>query len=205
MAVTGVFVLFVLFAGLAYLPQSDRLETLHVLLELLVSVAATHLFSVCVGLWFTDREPRWILLGVAYAVVSALFVAHLLSYVDTLGVGARPGELPDWVRGGAISVSVLVSVVAITARSVSLRAAVLSVGAIVLSLIVAWTALRSGADLTAMEKGAGVFNVLVCALGVAGVWLNTRHHPRNGAELVLAAVVDTFIFFFFFHTSFLWL
>lgn len=188
MAVTGVFVLFVLFAGLAYLPQSDRLETLHVLLELLVSVAATHLFSVCVGLWFTDREPRWILLGVAYAVVSALFVAHLLSYVDTLGVGARPGELPDWVRGGAISVSVLVSVVAITARSVSLRAAVLSVGAIVLSLIVAWTALRSGADLTAMEKGAGVFNVLVCALGVAGVWLNTRHHPRNGAELVLAAV-----------------
>ena len=167
--------------------QARHEMAVHALLELLIIVGATHVVSVCAGLWLSYREPRWLVLATGFAIVSAFYIGHLIHYTEVLAVEIDLSDAWAKAHESIVCVVLLVSVVMVAAQRISIRTAVFATGGIV---AVSAVVLLAPGQLQSVAGGNSVlpaFNLIVCllALGYASVKLRTR--ARNGALVMLGA------------------
>jgi len=167
--------------------QGGHKGAMHALFELLIVVGATHVVSVCTGLWLSYREPRWLVLAAGFAIVSTFYIGHLIYFTEAVTTEAQRNDIWAWALESVVCVVLLVSVLMVAAPRVNARIAVLAASGLVgLSAILL---LFSGQIQNAVGDGGAVpaFNAVVClvALGYVSVQLRTR--ARNGALVMLGA------------------
>jgi diguanylate cyclase (GGDEF)-like protein/PAS domain S-box-containing protein len=167
--------------------QGSHDEAIHALLELLIVVGATHVVSVCTGLWLSYREPRWLVLAVGFAIVSTFYIGHLIHYTNALPAQAELIDTWAWAQESVVCVVLLVSVWMVAAQRVSVRTAVLAAaGLVALSAI---TLLVPGQiqDVAGGGNVVPVFNAVVCLVALGYVSAKLRTRARNGALVMLGA------------------
>lgn len=181
-------------AGLVVSAGNSLVFATRMLLELVIMIGAVHIVSVCAGLWFSDRDARWLVLAVAFALVGFFSVGQLLAQVDGLTMDSGTGALWGWAQNSAVCLALLVSVVVMSAREVSARLAVLIIVGL-LFVVGALFVLLHNADFAAgyIERAAMAHVILYfAAAGRAIVAL--RSNGRDGLlfSLGLAATLGVF-------------
>lgn len=162
-------------------------EATHALLELLIVIGATHVVSVCAGLWFSHREPRWSVLATGFAIVSMFYIGHLVNYAEALAAGAEFNDIWAWAQESIVCVVLLVSVLMVAAPRVSARTAALAAAGLVAFSAALLLFPGPIQNFVGHGRAVSVFNAVVClaALGYVSVQLRTR--ARNGALVMLGA------------------
>ena len=75
-------------AGLIGLLGGSYPYQAHLLLDLVIAIGSIHLLSVCAGLWFVDREARWVLLAIVFAIASLFAIRGLVRLRTAFLAGA---------------------------------------------------------------------------------------------------------------------
>jgi len=135
------------------------------LLELIIVIGSSHLLLVCAGLWFVDREARWLLLATAFTVTSLFAVVQVLAGYQGSAVGTAMESGWGWARNCAVAVLVLVAVFVSSSRELSsMRVTVMSCGLLIAAsalfgFVIAGSDVVSGAD-------AALLNVVVYLVAI---------------------------------------
>ena len=165
------------------------------LLELIIAIGAIHLLSVCVGLWFVDRDLRWLLVAVAFAITGLFCVLQVLGYPG-IAIGANPE--PHWAsaRNNAVALMVLVSVLALSARDLSLvRAAVVVSGLLIVAAVLIGS-VSAGADFVD-GVSASLFDLVVYLVAIGRAFAIWRSRGNDfvlftmGAAAILGLCAET--------------
>ena len=158
-------------------------------IHLLILIGAVHVFTACTGLWLTDKEPKWLLLAVAFGIAAVFTAGHVLVGVT----GATAADLPPAFWGqasaSAICLSLFVSVFVLTSsRLTAAHVALATVGLLVFvaALIVV---LRSGTNVT--DGRVLAMNSTLYLISLARAVFKLRTGYKNGmlAALVFAAML----------------
>ena len=188
-------VLVLLFAfGVGDWLHGSRREPMHVVLDLLIIIGAAHVVSVCAALWFSHRDPRWLVLATGFAIVTGFYIGHLVHYAAALTADAELHDLWARYQESVVCVVLFVSALMVAAPRVTDRTARLAVAGLVAFSAV----LLSFAGLIQDSVGNGsailVFNAAVCliALGYVNVQLRTQSH--NGVLIMLVAAIALELF-----------
>jgi len=150
------------------------------LLELIIVIGSSHLLLVCAGLWFVDREARWLLLATAFTVTSLFAVVQVLAGYQGSAVGTAMESGWGWARNCAVAVLVLVAVFVSSSRELSsMRVTVMSCGLLIAAsalfgFVIAGSDVVSGAD-------AALLNVVVYLVAIGRTIGVSR---SRGVELV---------------------
>ena len=153
------------------------------LLELIIAIGSIHLFLVSAGLWFVDREARWLLLAIAFTISSLFAIVQVIVGHPGGDAGTALGSGWGWARNCATAVTVLVSAFALSLRHLSnMRATVMSCVLLIsasalFGLVMAGAGIDNGA-------GAALFNVVVYLVAIGRTIAVSR---SRGVELALFA------------------
>jgi len=186
--------LVLLFAsGVGDLLRGGRGEAMYVILDLLIVIGAAHIVSVGAALWFSHRNPRWLVLATGFAIVTVFYAGHLVDFTVARTTNAELNELWVWSQESIVCVVLLVSALMLAAPSVTDRTArLVVVGLVAFSALL----LFSGPIPESVVNGSVilVFNAAVCltALGYVNVQLRTQ--SRNGILIMLAAAIALELF-----------
>ena len=158
----------------------------HMLVGLLATVVVVHLVSSCASLSVVNREPRWLVIAVAFAIVGVFCIGQMLGYADGAGIGRETGW--GWSRDLAVSGALLVSVFVMSAPKLSAQAAALLVVSLLVGAASLFWLMRSEQNLagTAAMMSAGLYAL---AIGRAAIALRTRGRDDVLIALCVAAVV----------------
>jgi diguanylate cyclase (GGDEF)-like protein/PAS domain S-box-containing protein len=181
--------LVLLFAsGVGDLLRGGRGELMHVILDLLIVIGVAHVVSVCAALWFSHRDPRWLVLATGFAIVSVFYAGHLIYYAVARTTNAEPKDLLAWPQESVVCVVLLISSVMVAAPSVTDRTArLVVVGLVAFSALL----LFPGPLQDSVGNGSAVlvFNVAVCLTALGYVNVQLRSQSRNGVLILLAAAI----------------
>ena len=188
-------VLVLLFAlGVGDWLHGSRGEPMRVVLDLLIIIGAAHVVSVCAALWFSHRDPRWLVLATGFAIVAGFYIGHLVNYTAAPTADAGLNDL--WARSqeSVVCVVLLVSALMVAAPRVTSRTARLAVAGLVAFSAV----LLSFAGLIQDSVGNGsailVFNAAVCLIALGYVNVQLRTQSRNGVLIMLAVAIALELF-----------
>ena len=167
--------------------HGDHGEAAHALLELLIVIGATHVVSICTGLWLSYREPRWLVLATGFAIVTTFYIGHLINFATAPAARAELNDMWAWAQESVVCVVLLVSILMVAARKVSARNAVIvAVGLVAFSAVLL---VFSGRIRSFVGHGSVVpaFNAVVCLIAIGYVSVQLRTRARNGALVMLGA------------------
>jgi len=161
---------------------------MYVILDLLIVIGAAHVVSVCAALWFSHRNPRWLVLATGFAIITVLYAGDLVNFTVARTTNAELKDLWAWSQESVVCVVLLVSALMVAAPSVTDRTArLVVVGLVAFSALL----LLPGPIQDSVGNGSAVFvfNAAVCltALGYVNVQLRTQ--SRNGVLILLAAAI----------------
>ncbi len=181
--------LFLFAVGVSDQLLGDDEEALHALLELLIVIGATHVVSVCTGLWLSHRDPRWLVLATGFAIVSGFYIGHLINYSEALAANTELNNIWiwAWAQESVVCVVLLLSVIMVAARKVTdLTAVQIAAGLIIVG---ATLLLLPGEIQESAGRGRAVpaFNAVVCLAALVFVSVQLRLRARNGALVMLGA------------------
>jgi len=175
-------------AGVGDLLRGGRGEAMYVVLELLIVIGAAHVASVATAMWFSHRNPRWLVLATAFAIVTVLYASHVTNFTVAWTTNAELNDLWVWSRESIVCVVLLVSALMVAAPIITDRTAWLGVIGLIAFSALLWF---FGQLQTPVGNGGVilVFNAVVClaALGYVNVQLRTR--SRNGVLIILVAAI----------------
>jgi diguanylate cyclase (GGDEF)-like protein/PAS domain S-box-containing protein len=188
-------VLVVLFAfGVGDWLHGSRGELMDVLLNLLIIIGAAHIVSVCAALWFSHRDPRWLVLAAGFAIVTGFYIGYLINYIAALTADVELNDLWAWSQESIVCVVLFVSALMVAAPRVTNRTARLAVAGLVAfsAVLLAFSGLKQ--DSVGNNSVLLIFNAVVCltALGFVNVQLRTQ--SRNGVLIMLAAAIALALF-----------
>jgi len=134
------------------------------LLELVLTMGAIHLVSVCAGLWFAERDARWLVLTIAFAMTGLFFVMQVLGY---LGIIVDSNAEPEWAwaRSSAVALMVLASTFAMTAREIGGMRAALTICGLLIAATALYGSVKAGAGLVNGES-AVLFNAVLYMVAI---------------------------------------
>jgi diguanylate cyclase (GGDEF)-like protein/PAS domain S-box-containing protein len=153
-----------------------------VLVELLVIIGTAHLVSVCAGLSFADRDPRWFVIAVASAIVGVFCIGQLAGYFAGVDTTVGRGTGWAWGRDCAVSAALLVSVLVLSARQLSTRLAALLVGVLLVGAASLLALMRSGQEI------GGITAMISTGLYVVAIALTIATLRSRGRDEVLIAL-----------------
>lgn len=159
-------------------PSKTRL-----LLELVITIGAIHLVSVCAGLWFADHDARWLLVATAFAIAALFSFMQVLGYLD-VAVGAGREVSWEWGRNSSFAMAILVSVLAMSARKLDGKQAAMTVCGLLVAAGTLFVLVRSEADFVDAKAAALISTSLyLIAIGRAIAVARSR-----GSDVVLIAI-----------------
>ncbi|UCD67640.1 MAG: EAL domain-containing protein [Betaproteobacteria bacterium] len=171
-------------AGVVGLLASSLSAQTTMLVEVLLIVGATHLVFVCAGLSFADRDPRWFVMAVAFAILVVFGIGHLAGYlVDS---GTSVGLKTNWAGASdyALSGALLVSVFLMSSRQLSTVLATLLVAMLLGVAVSLLLFVRSDQNIASI---AVMINTGVYVVAMAAIIASLRSHGRDDVLMALGA------------------
>ncbi len=164
-------------------------QTAHLILELLIIIGAAHIVSVCAGLWFADRDLKWLVLAIAFLVAGIFSVAQMSGFAD--GAAANYGTNTGWARArdGALCVALFASVFVMSASRFNARMALLVTTGLLIAAVASFAGLRAGEGSFGNDGRLIALNaaLYLIALGRAAMVLRAR--GRDGVLVALGFAI----------------
>ncbi len=166
-----------------------------VVVELLIVAGAAHLVSVSAGLWLADREPRWLVIAVAFAIAGLFCVGYVLADLGVLGTRMGLNTGWEWSRDCALAGALLVSVVALSMRELGVRlAAFAAVGLLIAAAAVIILKL-AGEDLVGGANTAAVVSIVFYLAAIGRAVASVRSRGQDDVLVALGAAAALGVFY----------
>jgi diguanylate cyclase (GGDEF)-like protein/PAS domain S-box-containing protein len=185
-------------AGIDFQWNVDAWLLAHGVLETLIIVVSAHVVSISLGLWATQRDPRWLVLGAGFLLATLLNVGHLLFYADL--VAPAPQVLSRgvfvWAHESTACLALLAAAFVMGEQRVGAARAAMAIGVLVLfaaSVVFFGEALEAAVQTSWMEKGNNFFNIVLCvgALFLVGTRVAAGNRTLGLVAIGAAAGVET--------------
>ena len=187
-------VVLVIATGLAGLSGHRLPQAARVILDLLIIIGAAHIVSVCAGLWFADRDSKWLVLAIAFFVAGFFSVGQMFGFADS--PAANSGTNPGWIRArdSAICMALFVSVFVMSASRFNARMALLVTIGLMTGTAALFVGLLTGEGAVGNEGPLVVLNaaLYLIALGRAAMVLRAR--GRDGVLVAFGFAISLGLF-----------
>ncbi|HUU71239.1 MAG TPA: EAL domain-containing protein [Burkholderiales bacterium] len=161
----------------------------HIVLELLIIIGATHIVSVCAGLWFADRDPKWLVLAFSFCVAGFFSAGQMLGFAGSGLTNVGPNPIWEQARNSAVCVALFVSVFVLSAPRLKVRGAVLVSVGLLIFVAALFVVLRAGDGVAVYDGRIAALNtaVYLVALGRASISLRTGR--KDGVLVAFAFAI----------------
>jgi diguanylate cyclase (GGDEF)-like protein/PAS domain S-box-containing protein len=178
-------VVVVIAAGLAGSSGYSLPYATYMIVELLIVIGAAHIVSVCAGLWFADRELKWLVLAIAFGIAVCFSIGQLLGYLDGVPIDAGSNLMWGWARDSAVCVALLASVFVMSAPGLGARLTVLVGICLLVAGAALFVLLHTGADLAGYGERVALFNAVLYLVALARAAFGLRADGRDGVLVAL--------------------
>ena len=166
----------------------------HGVLEVAIIVAFAHIVSISFGLWFGQRDPRWLVVCAAFLLATLLDLGHLLFYagIATPAPNILSTRIFVWAHESAACVALLTAAFVLSAQQVRYRhaaAAIVLLALFVGALLWFQAPVEQLVRTAWQEKGNNFFNLLICLVALLRVSSRTAAGDRTPGLLTLGAVI----------------
>ncbi|HUF21302.1 MAG TPA: diguanylate cyclase, partial [Burkholderiales bacterium] len=185
-------------AGIDFHWNVDAWLLAHGILETLIIVVSAHVVSISIGLWATQRDPRWLVLGTGFLLATLLNIGHLLFYADL--VAPAPQVLSRgvfvWAHESTACLALLAAAFVMGEQRVGAARAAMAIGVLGLfaaSVVFFGGALEAAVQTSWLEKGNNFFNIVLCvgALFLVGTRVAAGNRTLGLVAIGAAAGVET--------------
>ncbi len=184
----------VIATGLAGLAGHTLPQTTQVILELLIVIGAAHIASVCAGLWLADRDPKWLVLAIAFCVAGFFSIGHILGFVG--GVAANPDTNTGWMRArdSAVCIALFASVFVISAARFTARLAMLVIGGLLIGVVALLARLWAGEHSVGYDNGLTLLNAALYLFALGRIVMVSRARQADGILVAFGFAVTLGLF-----------
>jgi diguanylate cyclase (GGDEF)-like protein/PAS domain S-box-containing protein len=166
---------------------------LHGAIEILIIVCSAHIVSISFGIWYTQRDARWLVLSAGFALVTLYNLAHLLFYGGL--VVEDPGQVTRlfiWAHENVVCVVLFAAACVIGAQALRRGQAALVIAALVaysIALVAFGETAQRLVESSWHGRGNNLLNIFLCLAGLLIIGLRVAGGDRTRALVVLGTVI----------------